>query len=1325
MKKIIFTFILINIVLITYASSVDKHLIDGIQAYQNREFQKAINHFNRAIDLSPRVGEAYYYLGLIYYRENELARAERNLKKALEIDPRWSSVLEKLGQIYYEQGRDEQAKKTFSDALKFNENSKEALEFFSEYYYNKKEFDKAEEFLIRLEENSSLSAELSKMLGLIYLKRQHYDKALTFLNRYSGMFPFDKDIANRLILLRMLKNDKLDLSDNIILHIKNLLKQPELSERDVQAEIARLLSQEQDDNKVVEEEKTFEIPEVSFTQNTFIDKLIFTLAGIFFFGGLGFAAFFIWKKIDFSKSTSLNYLKKKTKITKKMIEETNDEETLISYLEALKNNNQDTGLEILLLKKIGKKNPEFLYSAAIKLEENGNNTEALKILKQIKDSCGSDMYFEVLMDIIRINLKLGDSEKAVDVFRKINKIGKINMNTFNKKIQLLPKSIWNDFIFFENIIDFFLSRENTAQAISKSEKFMELTDSEENKIKMARKMVNILSENNLNREAVKIYKKLIEAQPESIENYYGIVDALLAAGDMSEARPYISTVIKGFSDEKENFVNNLIIYLKKGEKKPESFLMLTDILSDDDALYTQIREIYELFVENFPSEDNYFKYYEFLIQNDEEEGLNLIFKFVENDWTKYYNRFLDDLNNYLQKNPDDMEKVRLMANILDLSGRYAESHILFKKIFHFNPDDKQNLLNLFKTASFLQREDDILEYGNKILSLNKNIQKQAVEFLKIDNESSLQLQILHSRLMVNIGREGEAFEKLRYMEIKQPDNIKLKEFFASLLKDFYPKEALEKYKALIKINSENVYYWYEAAELLARLNVRNQAYKAYAKLLKLTEESAYIEEAIKFFINFGFFDYALKNLHRLEDKELLKKYEKKLLLEKSRFEFKILNSIQKGGDVPEEAVNHIIAGNNIAVEPTRRVREKYEKLDSQGIKLEMIEKYYYMELYDEGIELAQEILKENEHWKPRFYLGRFFLQKELNDISFREFANIKWSDSSLTLEEVMNKLYYIASLFEERNMEKEAIHFYREIFARDVNFRDVKEKIENLDTKILMSKTVDETTGLSLSIRRRYEDISELGKGGMGVVYRARDKKLGRMVALKVMLSEFLNNKGAVDRFLKEARAIAALNHPNIISIFDVNSEENVYIAMEYFDGKNLKQLLQKKKIIPLDNVIEYGQKICDGLGYAHENGIVHRDIKPENIMVDDRGNLKIMDFGLARIETEEAAKAGEVMGTPYYMSPEQIKGDPVDERTDIYSFGVTLYMILTGKLPFSEGDIKSKHLKETPVEPRVLNSDISEKMSEIIMKCLEKYSTDRYSNMKEIKKELKKVKYV
>ncbi|MFA5479316.1 MAG: protein kinase [Candidatus Muiribacteriota bacterium] len=1299
---------------IAYSQTPTAMLSRGIEAYQRGRDDEAAELFKKIIDVAPRTGEAYYYLGLIWSKKREFSRAELNFRKALEIDPRWSAAHEKLGIAFVEQNKIDEAKTTFANALRFNPNSGESLKFFANQAFLERDYEKAKEYYNRLRENAGLTPELSKNIGWIYLEEGDYINALNHFVMYSGLFPFDKNIANRVFLLRQLNNNNLhpELRKRALSMIPMNV---DLSAKDLREEFQEFLRQEEIKNRPKEEK--VEIVHVELPQESGIDKLIIYFSIIFAFAGAAAVGFIYLKKISINKTQDTG--KVNDKITKKTIDETENEEDLLKLLNKAKSQGDEQN-QIILMKKIGKNNPGLLYEAAIKLEESGKNDESIEILSNLKNNTSGDLYFEILMDLLRLYVKKNNIEKAIDTFKLVKKIGSINMNTFLKKIDSLQKNLFHDLKLFLIIIDFLVANNNVPKALSYLERFLEVTENEAEKAEVAKKLVKILQEQNLNREAINVFKKLIENYPENVEYYFGIINSLLSIEDFSKVTVYVSTVLKGFSDQKYSLGENILNYSKKSEKLNDEFHKVIEALEEYPELNDYIKQIYEEFTKKNIKEETLFKFYKFLNLNYEIEGFDLIDVFIQKKWLKFFNKFMDDLNNYLRRESNDLKRISQMADILYISGRYPECFVLFKKMHELEPGDKDILLKLFQISTILDREDEISEYGN-LLPDDIPIMEKALTYLKVDNNSPKKIHLLECKLLLKINKPEKAFEKLRYLEIKNPDDIELKEYFALLLQNYHPKEALEKYKYLLKNYPDNVDYWKNAARMLEKINNREQAFKAYVKLLKLNADNEIIEESFNFMNNWGYFDFAIDNIGIVkENREVI---ERNILKEKSRFEFKILSNMLKGAEIPHGALNHILNGKNIEIEPTKFITEKAPKLDKTGLKIEMCEKYYFMELYDEGIELAQELLKQNEYWKTRYYLGMCFFEKGMYEIAFRELSNISWNTSSFSIDEILEENYKLAKLFEERHMEKEALHFYREIFAKDVNFKDIRKKIEEIDTRVLLSKTIDETTGLSLDIRRRYDDIKELGKGGMGVVYKAKDKKLGRTVALKVMLSEFVNNKEAVNRFLKEARAIAALNHPNIISIFDINSDKNVFISMEYFEGENLKEIMIKDKIISVDKLLKFGEKICDGLQFAHDKGIVHRDIKPENIMVDKKGNLKIMDFGLARIESEEGAKTGEILGTPYYMSPEQIKGDEVDNRTDIYSLGVTLYQLSTGKLPFSEGDVKEKHVNEIPAIPSSINKKIQPEFDQIIMKCMAKRPEQRYSGMREIKADLKKLK--
>ncbi|HZU19589.1 MAG TPA: Stk1 family PASTA domain-containing Ser/Thr kinase [Gaiellaceae bacterium] len=260
----------------------------------------------------------------------------------------------------------------------------------------------------------------------------------------------------------------------------------------------------------------------------------------------------------------------------------------------------------------------------------------------------------------------------------------------------------------------------------------------------------------------------------------------------------------------------------------------------------------------------------------------------------------------------------------------------------------------------------------------------------------------------------------------------------------------------------------------------------------------------------------------------------------------------------------------------------------------------------------------------------------------------------------------------------------------------------------------------------RYVIERKLGSGGMADVYLAEDQELGRRVALKLLDDRHASDEQFVERFRREAQSAAGLNHPSIVSIFDRGyAEGTYYIAMEYLDGRTLKELLVKNGPTPVPIAIDYARQILGALAFAHRNGIVHRDIKPHNIVVGSDGRLKVTDFGIARSGASQMTEAGSIVGTAQYLSPEQARGAPVDPRSDIYSLGIVLYEMLTGKVPFS-GDtpveIAMKHLSQVPELPSKLRSNIPHDLDAVVMRALAKDPEQRYASAEEMDADLARV---
>jgi serine/threonine protein kinase len=266
---------------------------------------------------------------------------------------------------------------------------------------------------------------------------------------------------------------------------------------------------------------------------------------------------------------------------------------------------------------------------------------------------------------------------------------------------------------------------------------------------------------------------------------------------------------------------------------------------------------------------------------------------------------------------------------------------------------------------------------------------------------------------------------------------------------------------------------------------------------------------------------------------------------------------------------------------------------------------------------------------------------------------------------------------------------------------------------------------MTRQIKDEYDIVAEIGSGGMATVYKAIQKSLSRPVAIKELKKSYQADSQIVRRFERESRVAASLQHENIVHIYDFWKKPHYSIVMEYVDGVNLADVIEKTGPVPVDVGIMIAIQVCNALDYAHMRGLIHRDIKPSNIMIKRNGEVKLMDFGIAQSRNLEALTLpGTLIGTPAYMSPEQILGQPLDARSDIFSFGIVLYEMFTGIKPFRDDDSRSvtaKILKDKFPAPRSVNSDIPWVLHWLIKKCLRKKTTRRYGAVLEVQRKLEK----
>ncbi len=426
------------------------------------------------------------------------------------------------------------------------------------------------------------------------------------------------------------------------------------------------------------------------------------------------------------------------------------------------------------------------------------------------------------------------------------------------------------------------------------------------------------------------------------------------------------------------------------------------------------------------------------------------------------------------------------------------------------------------------------------------------------------------------------------------------------------------------------------------------------------------------------------------------------------------DNFAQGGNWDEAAASYAAAGD---------VRHQAEALGHAGRFLEAGRLLKAQDLDDAAIKVLQQIPADHaEFGAAAAMLGELFRSRGQLGLAIKK---LRQAIGSAELDHQNLALFYtLGRVCEENGDLREAMDLYEKILACDYHYEDVEARLTATRERTASPPAAESTDGKALSARShpgRYQIVGELGRGGMGIVYKAKDVVLDRTVAYKVLPESLVENPQALKNFLREAKSAAQLNHPNIVTVFDAGQDEGrYYIAMEYVDGHTLKQIVRKRGAIPLAGVFHVLWQMCEALAYAHDKKIVHRDIKTANTMWTRERKAKIMDFGLAKVVEEVRNHTTLVSGTPYYMSPEQTLGRNIDHRTDLYSLGVTLFELATGTLPFTEGNIPYHHVHTPAPDPRDKRPELPEVLSAVIGRCLRKDPDERYASARDILAEVK-----
>ncbi|HMQ10262.1 MAG TPA: protein kinase [Oligoflexia bacterium] len=453
-------------------------------------------------------------------------------------------------------------------------------------------------------------------------------------------------------------------------------------------------------------------------------------------------------------------------------------------------------------------------------------------------------------------------------------------------------------------------------------------------------------------------------------------------------------------------------------------------------------------------------------------------------------------------------------------------------------------------------------------------------------------------------------------------------------------------------------------------------------------------------------------------------YEKAKQLSSAANCYKLLGRYEKAAQLYEQSQNlkEAIACYQLTPQFDKEIFLRTQVGDYLGIA----KRYIDMQEVNKALDILGQITQTSPHYQKSLPLKmKAYLLSGQNDLAVDVLKQREHSSHKLEKIDLDN----LTRLSQEKQY-KSLIQNY---LNNNINKKSIEESLVSRAKKLqnaLESSNVDqlpqnEMPSLEIMINQypahpsvhpnvvRYQKVQEIGRGGMGLIYKATDSVLGRTVALKILSPHFKTNQKSIDTFFREAKSAALLNHPNIVTVYDFGLQNGeYYIAMEFVEGKTLKDSIRESKSVDIKKSIKLFKQMLDALAYAHTQGIVHRDLSSTNIMLSKHQRIKVMDFGLAKLVKDLLNEQSIIGGTPSFMSPEQTLGDPIDHRTDIYSLGILLYEMLTLQLPFNKGDLGYHHLHTPAPKASERNKTISAALDQFILTCMEKKQENRFQTI-------------
>jgi len=660
-------------------------------------------------------------------------------------------------------------------------------------------------------------------------------------------------------------------------------------------------------------------------------------------------------------------------------------------------------------------------------------------------------------------------------------------------------------------------------------------------------------------------------------------------------------------------------------------------------------------------------------------------------------------------NSDNLVKLLLKRKNVEAAGTVLENNNRFQEAaeLYYNYERYEKAAQIYEKKGFYKKAAYIYEKGGNLKKAAGNFEKWFITSFDttVGYQSSKQLEqelLKAVDLYSQLNELEKAYDLLiKYGKFEKAGELAIKmNRISDAAKNFeraqLPLKAAEMYEQL---DQPKIAFLLRGEHAFAKGNTLEAAEwflkgEDYTRAAELFEwDKKYTKAAHCYFMNQNFLGAADNYLKDNNEEEAAKMFE-------MGREWKLAANIslkygkfQKAGELYESAQEYFKAGASfIKVDDDRRALANFQlvPVDSPD--------------FNSAITHMANIFLKNR--KPQLVIEK--IEKLLGENQIDK-SNIEW-------------FYVLGQAYENAGNFKKAFEIYQLILTEDYSFRDVHQKIKDVENLIQKYKEMELISEDSIE---RYRIIEKIGEGGMGVVFKAEDTVLKRVVALKILNKTLVADKRNLERFFSEARSTASLTQANIVTVYDVGQiKDDYFISMEYIEGENFMSLIRRKKTFSPSQIIFIAIKLFKALDYSHRKGIIHRDIKPHNIMITKQKEIKIMDFGLAVIlGDQKKGESGVITGTPYYMSPEQIQGIPVDHRTDIYSSGTTLFHLTTGHVPFKGENIFYQHLFDPVPAIKKYRSDVPEKLCYIIEKCMEKKREQRFQSAMEVLNEMKTIK--